>query len=151
VILVDADKDGRAHGQKVARALDPVAKSVKVVDLYPERSDGSDVSDWLKADAVGVKLLNAVKGAPDWEPTPEPPESDTSRSDDELIAELAALPRLAYAKRRKEVAKQLGITVGELDKIVAEARGESSDKEGQPALYEHPSSHGKSRLIRAFC
>jgi 5S rRNA maturation endonuclease (ribonuclease M5) len=136
-ILVDADKDGRAHGQKVARALDTVAKSIKVVDLYPERSDGSDVSDWLKADAVGVKLLNAVKAAPDWEPTPEPPESDTSRSDDELIAELAALPRLAYAKRRKEVAKQLGITVAELDKIVAEARGESSDKEGPPALYEH--------------
>jgi 5S rRNA maturation endonuclease (ribonuclease M5) len=47
VILVDADAPGRAHGQQIAKQLHRVAASVKVVDLYPERIDGSDVSDWL--------------------------------------------------------------------------------------------------------
>ena len=37
-----------------------------------------------------------------------------------------ALPRIEYAKRRKDAAKGLGITLAELDKIVAEARGETS-------------------------
>jgi hypothetical protein len=39
---------------------------------------------------------------------------------------MAALPRIEYAKRRKDAAKGLGITLAELDKIVAEARGETS-------------------------
>ena len=60
---------------------------------------------------------------------------DTSTSDDDLIAELAALGRLDYAKRRKGAAKQLGIGLTDLDKIVAEARGEG--EEPTPALYEH--------------
>ena len=138
VILVDSDKPGRKHGQKVARALHPVAASVKLLDLHPHRNDGSDVADWLKTDRVGVKLLKIVNNAPAWEPSAEP---EKDKLDDEaaeaLIAELAALGRLAYAKRRKEAAEQIGITVSELDKIVAEARGEGGHKDGAPALYEH--------------
>ena len=45
VILTDADVPGRAHAQKVAKALYGVAASIKVVDLYPDRDDGHDVSD----------------------------------------------------------------------------------------------------------
>jgi hypothetical protein len=56
-ILVDADKPGRSHGEKVAKALDAVAASVRVVDLYPERIDGSDVADWLKEDPSGARLV----------------------------------------------------------------------------------------------
>ena len=37
VVLPDADRPGRAHGQKVARALNGVAASVKVIDLFPDR------------------------------------------------------------------------------------------------------------------
>ena len=66
VILPDADEPGRKHGQKVAKALYDVAASVKVVDLFPDRSDGHDVSDWLKHDTVGAKLFNAIKAAPEW-------------------------------------------------------------------------------------
>ena len=51
---------------KVAKALYDVAASVKVVDLFPDRSDGHDVTDWLKHDAVGAKLFEAVKAAPEW-------------------------------------------------------------------------------------
>ena len=63
--------------------------------------------------------------------------SGDGTSDDELlVAELAALPRLQYAKRRKDAAKRLGVTVGELDKIVGEARGEPKGKDDD-ALYPH--------------
>ena len=69
VVLLDADEPGRKHGAKVACALAAVAEWVKVVDLFPDRHDGSDVSDWLEADSVGVKLIKAVNDAPHWEPT----------------------------------------------------------------------------------
>jgi DNA primase len=137
VVLPDADKAGRAHGQKVAKVLDGVAASVKVVDLFPDRNDGSDVSDWLEDDRAGAKLAAWAAKAPLWEPSSfSDRDGDiASKDDDELITELAALPKLAYAKRRKDAAKELGITAGELDEIVAEARGEA--RETTPDLYEH--------------
>jgi putative DNA primase/helicase len=130
VILVDADAPGRAHGQQVAKQLHRVAASVKVVDLYPERIDGSDVSDWLAKDSVGVKLLAAVKDAPEWDPESA---KDSSSTDDAVIAELAALPPLDYAKRRKAAAERLGIRVPELDELVKAARGSSA----APPLFPH--------------
>jgi 5S rRNA maturation endonuclease (ribonuclease M5) len=135
VILPDADAPGRTHGQKVARALQPVAASVKVVDLYPDRTDGSDISNWLEADAAGVKFIQAVNDAPPWEPNADTGEKVSSSSDEALIAELAALSKLQYGKRRKKAAQQIGIRVEELDEIVANERGE--DKKPSPALYEH--------------
>ena len=124
VILPDADKPGRKHGEKVARALNSVATSVKIVDLFPERNDGSDVSDWLETDTVGVKLIKAVSDAPHWEPGETAETTTATAADEELIAKLAALSRLEYAKRRKGAAEKIGIPVTELDKIVIEARGE---------------------------
>ncbi len=128
VVLVDADKPGRKHGQKVARALDGVAASVKVIDLFPERNDGSDVFDWLRTDTAGVKLIKVVNEAPEWEPGADSEENE-EKSDDELVAELVALDRLGYAKRRKDAATRIGITVAALDKIVAEARSEGRSEE----------------------
>jgi 5S rRNA maturation endonuclease (ribonuclease M5) len=137
VILMDADKPGRAHGQKVAKALNGVAASVKVVDLFPDKNDGSDVSDWLEDDRVGSRLAKLAKESDEWKPSADDSKADTNKADEALIFELAALTKLQYAKRRKEAADEIGITVSALDKIVAEARGESKDKEPAPALYEH--------------
>jgi hypothetical protein len=131
VILADADATGRKRVQHIARTLDPIAETVKIVDLYPDRTDGADVSDWLKSDSAAVKLLGIVRSTPAWEPTAAPVQSD-----EELISELAALDRLQYAKRRKEAAEALGITVGELDKIVAEARGDA-EPPPTPMLCDH--------------
>ena len=47
VILADADEAGRAHAAKVAEWAKDVAASIRVIDLYPSRDDGRDVSDWL--------------------------------------------------------------------------------------------------------
>jgi 5S rRNA maturation endonuclease (ribonuclease M5) len=68
VILPDADKPGRKHGQKVAQAINSITASVRVLDLYPERHDGSDVSNWLADDTAGAKLAKLAKQAPLWEP-----------------------------------------------------------------------------------
>ena len=59
VIVVDSDKTGRKHGQKVAKALAGVAASVKLVDLYPDRDDGSDVSNFLETDKVAAKFIRS--------------------------------------------------------------------------------------------
>jgi len=56
LILPDADRPGRAHAQKVAKAIHSVAASVRILDLYPDRHDGSDVSDFIAHDTAGVRL-----------------------------------------------------------------------------------------------
>jgi hypothetical protein len=135
VILVDADKPGRAYGQMVARAIDDVAASLRILDLYPERDDGSDVSDWIMDDTAGAKLAQMAKEAPLWEPAAD--KASTIASDEKLILELAGLSKLQYAKRRKDAADEIGIGVGDLDKIVADTRGDAKGKGPAPALYEH--------------
>jgi hypothetical protein len=69
VILADADRPGRLHAQKVAKAIYGVAASVRILDLYPERHDGSDVSDYIAHDTAGARLAEAVKNAPLWAPS----------------------------------------------------------------------------------
>lgn len=140
VVLPDADKPGRRHGQKVAKALHGVANSVKVVDLFPDLTDGSDVSDWLRDDTAGSRLAKLVKDASDWEESPDTGGADSGsgdgKSDDDLIDELAALPQLQYEKRREQAAKRLGVRVSVLDKLVDAAQGEksASAKRPPPAL-----------------
>ncbi|MCL4290540.1 MAG: hypothetical protein KJ051_09735, partial [Thermoleophilia bacterium] len=48
VILPDADEPGRRHAQHVAaELLTAGVPDVRIVDLHPQASDGSDVRDWL--------------------------------------------------------------------------------------------------------
>ena len=136
VVFVDADKPGRNHGEKIVCALKSVAASVKLIDLYPERNDGSDVFNWLQADTAGVKLMKAVNDAPEWETSADSETRDEQKSEDKLIAELAALDRLGYAKRRKDAAARFGITLAELDKFVAETRSERDSQEPAHWLVE---------------
>jgi hypothetical protein len=136
VILPDADEPGRKHAHKVAKALQEVAASIKIVDLFPGRGDGHDVSDWLKHDAVGAKLYEAVKAAAEWQPGDDKPIAAATSEDEALLVELAALSPLDYAKRRKRAAIRLGISVSDLDRFVAPLRDEKKfDK--IVMLYEH--------------
>jgi hypothetical protein len=108
VILPDADRPGRAHGQKVAKAIRGVAASVRVVDLFPDRHDGSDVSDWIAGDTAGVRLAKEVKAADEWEPSgsatsagaassyAEPPEPGDESATAIEISRLAALPAFRF-------------------------------------------------------
>ncbi len=131
-ILLDNDKPGHDHGQLVARNLDPVAKSVRVVAL-PGLPHKGDIKQWLEHDPAGARLVKECERAPLWGPAAEKPR--TTEADEALVAELAALSTLAYAKRRKEAADEIGIAVSLLDKAVAEARGER--EVSSPVLYPH--------------
>jgi putative DNA primase/helicase len=125
VILPDADAPGRKHAQKVAHALQPVAASLKVVDLYPDRNDASDVSNWLETDSTGENLRKLINEAPLWDPNADSVKVPSADSDEEKIAELAALSELAYQKCRVAEATKLDIRVGELDKLVKKQRAQA--------------------------
>jgi hypothetical protein len=126
-VLEDNDAKGRKHAAYVARVLDPVAASVRIVRL-PGLPEKGDVSDWLQHDTAGARLIKEADRAPLWEP-PADGDDGGDQGDDEPIAELAGLSALAYAKRRKDAAEKLGIGVGVLDKIVSKARGEAKPDE----------------------
>jgi Protein of unknown function (DUF3631) len=69
-IVPDNDGPGRKHAEHVARNLNPVAKSVRIVEL-PGLPHKGDVSNWLESDSAGVKLAKLAAAAPLWEPTIE--------------------------------------------------------------------------------
>jgi len=66
VILPDNDDPGRKHAQQVARALDGVARSVKIVEL-PDLPEKGDVSDWLATGHSVEELKAVVEAAPVWQ------------------------------------------------------------------------------------
>jgi Protein of unknown function (DUF3631) len=133
VILPDNDESGCQHAEHVARNLHPVAASVRVIKL-PGLPPKGDVSDWLVNDPSGARLVKECEAAPLWEPGADS-SKDGRTTDDDLILELVGLSKLAYAKRRRGAARQIGITTAELDEIIDEMRGER--KEPSPALYKH--------------
>jgi hypothetical protein len=47
VVCFDCDAPGRGAASKVALALAPAAKDVRLVDLAPDRNDGFDMTDFL--------------------------------------------------------------------------------------------------------
>jgi phage/plasmid primase-like uncharacterized protein len=65
-ILPDKDRPGRDHAQKVARSLQGIAASVKVLELP---GDGKDVSDWLSTGGDEEQLFALIDAAPEWAPT----------------------------------------------------------------------------------
>jgi Protein of unknown function (DUF3631) len=139
VILPVADKISREQAETIARTIMGVVASVKICDLYPDRSDGYGISRWLQNDTAGVTLAKLIKNAPLWEPRVNDHKESANRSstdNDELIAELAALPRLQYEKRRQAGAEELGIRVSALDKLVEFARA-NVDAKNTASLYQH--------------
>jgi putative DNA primase/helicase len=108
--------------------------SVRVVDLFPEFNDGSDVSDFLRDDTSGAKLAALARKQPTWEPGERDKEDtgETKKSDEEILCELAALSPIAYGRRRKEAAKQLGVSVTVLDKEVERRRPKGEKKNFLP-------------------
>jgi 5S rRNA maturation endonuclease (ribonuclease M5) len=66
-VLPDNDEAGRRHAQDVAHNLDGMAAKLHVVEL-PNLPHKGDVSDWLKDDPTGARLVRECKAAPIWEP-----------------------------------------------------------------------------------
>jgi hypothetical protein len=79
VILPDNDQVGRDHARDIASSLQPVASSVKILEL-PGLQDKGDVSDWLDAGHNADELRDLIQKAPDaavvlaeWAAAPQEP------------------------------------------------------------------------------
>jgi hypothetical protein len=82
LIHEDNDEEGRKRVQRIARALDPVAASVRVIRL-PGLPPKGDVSDWLQSDPSGARLVKHCDSTPIWQPVTEKPEEEKKDADDE--------------------------------------------------------------------
>jgi len=60
-IVMDCDEPGRRAAQRIATALEPVAATVEVIDLWPERNDGYDLTDRI---VERRKLISGLGRAP---------------------------------------------------------------------------------------
>lgn len=65
VLLPDNDAPGRAHAERVARALSGVAASIRVVEL-PGLPPKGDASDWIDAGGNVADLTRLANAAPLW-------------------------------------------------------------------------------------
>jgi 5S rRNA maturation endonuclease (ribonuclease M5) len=63
VIMPDNDKPGRDHTEQVARSLDGIALSVKIVNL-PNLMEKGDVSDWINSGGRVEDLHKIIEDTP---------------------------------------------------------------------------------------
>jgi hypothetical protein len=138
-ILPDNDPPGKAHAKDVAAKLAPFADRIRVLEL-PGLPPKGDVSDWIADGGTPEEFAELVqtRAIPhrQYDEASVVADTEQSSADDALIDELASLPSLVYAKRRKEDAQRLRIGVGELDKAVKQRRAELEAHTEQP-LYEY--------------
>ena len=143
-IWPDHDTAGQSYAREVAAALLALGCAVEVIDtdalnLEPK----GDAVDWLaahpKATAADVLAL-AVRT----EVRSETAANDAlGETDEQVIARLAGLSKLAYFRIQKASAEALGVTAANLDKLVAEERkrqqveGNGEDAAGQDLIFEN--------------
>src|SRR5262245_20547318 len=77
------DEQGRKRVQKIARALEPIAASVRVIRL-PGLKEHGDISDWLESDPSGARLVKECESTPVWEPSTIPPPEEEKEETDPL-------------------------------------------------------------------
>jgi hypothetical protein len=169
VVIIDAGE----RAEEIAKSLYGVAASVRILDL-------GDVSVWFKTDPAGVNLAKLAKAAPLWKPDdsgdtddsadntdrsdgsgPDPTnalndddeEGDDGNADERLIAELAALGPLQYAKRKKEAAQKIGITVADLQRGPSRRSAVRLRNENRPSrsMTTGTSSAGMNRSTAMYC
>lgn len=84
-ILPDNDDAGRKHAEQVARSLQGIAETVRIVTL-PDLPDKGDVSDWLDNGGTVRQLRELFDAADEWdeqadEPNPVPVGGRTKLTD----------------------------------------------------------------------
>ena len=131
VIVPDNDEAGRNHAADVAIRLAKVAKRIRILELWhdwPQMPEKADISDWFdKGGGTVERLRELIEACPDWSPAqddkpqPEPSEPKPETADD-IIARLAKMSQLEYARVRKETATRLKISLPDLNKLVQAKR-----------------------------
>lgn len=65
VLIPDNDDPGRAHMESIAKNLNRIAESIKIINL-PEVPEKGDISDWLKAGHTKDELISLVQQTQVW-------------------------------------------------------------------------------------
>ena len=127
VLLPDNDDAGRDHVRQVAAILEPVASSIRIVEL-PGVGEKGDVLDWLRAGGTCEELRSLIECAALYIPprntatAQHPPEPEP---EDEFIREarrLAQLPPHEYDRVRKAEANRLSVRTATLDAAIDDLR-----------------------------
>jgi hypothetical protein len=151
VLLPDNDAAGREHMRQVAAILEPVAASIRILEL-PSVGPKGDIINWLDAGGTADQLRELIGAAPTaaeviakWAPEEEPEASETAdaatQGDIEPLADdlarLAGLCPVDYDRVRLEEARRLGVRVSTLDaevekqRAAAAAESSNGDSEGK--------------------
>jgi len=130
-IVVCAEDDHTKKGNPGLTKAREVAQAIKGylavphfgINRRPGDSDFNDLATLLGDHHVVTCIEEALKQSEVTEAsaTPDP------AKDDGILAELAKMSRFEYDRRRRDAAKQLGITVSTLDKAVGERRASIKD------------------------
>ncbi|NQT55742.1 MAG: DUF3987 domain-containing protein [Desulfobacteraceae bacterium] len=98
VLLPDKDEVGFKHVQKIAKSLNGVARSTKILEL-PGLPAKGDVSDWIEAGGTKEELEKMISECPSWEPGETVPDigndvewEDPVLLDDFSLPEMEPLP-----------------------------------------------------------
>lgn len=133
-LVIAADNDESGRGQDDANKAAAAAGAVVALPLV----QGQDWNDVHQA-----RGLDAVRAAFDAVLTPQAGEpkhqgegagSGGADADEARLSELATLEGLAYARQRAQAAKDLGIPVGQLDRLVKERRPKPITDEDAEAM-----------------
>jgi uncharacterized protein DUF3631/CHC2-type zinc finger protein len=129
VLIPDNDDAGHKHVQEIGAALTGVASRIRVLVL-PGLPPKGDITDWLTADGTREVLDRLVEQAPDWQPAAadkadEIEKAKAEADEQKIIEALAQLsPGITFARRRKEAAKQLGVSESAINAELEARRGE---------------------------
>lgn len=146
-IWPDHDDAGQTYAREVKVALLALGCKVTVIDTTALNLDAKgDAVDWLaahpeatKADVLALPTVDSRLDNPVGTNSPEECHGNSSNSDTEaddgeateteeqMITRLAGLSKLAYFRVQKASAEALGITPGNLDKLVNEERRRMQD------------------------
>lgn len=119
-IVPDNDNAGREHAEKVAKSLQGVAASVRIVEL-PGLPDKGDVSDWIEGGGTKEQLERLVAETPIWEPKQGDTSTEAKASSDPRIhIEVTPDEHIVIEKAVAALAndKQLYVRGGVLVKVV---------------------------------
>ncbi|HOX27259.1 MAG TPA: CHC2 zinc finger domain-containing protein [Candidatus Krumholzibacteria bacterium] len=134
-ILPDNDEPGRRHAEQMARSLQDVAATIKIVEL-PDLPDKGDVTDWLAARHTAADLQSLIGGADVWQP-PAQPRPQIMVSDRQFVDLIGETWRVLLAANDPP---QLFISAGQLARLV--------NGEGPPRIQYLEESSGYGILAR---
>jgi hypothetical protein len=126
ILIPDHDDAGWQHIHSVGASLTGIAKRIRVLVLPDLRPKG-DVIDWACSGGTREQLDELIAKAPDWEaPKADEKKAEATRSEDELLAALAKMPKgVAYGRERKRLAKEFGVSRADIDAEIEERRVEA--------------------------